>query len=229
VKTLSVKSAAIRTASAASMFAPDPMSARAAFVSATQVEAPKTEPRPEFNPEPVRSEARSAESRAEAPLPPPPGARPGVLGVLSSRDVAREIPTEAPVRTVTASIAPIVPAAAAPQPTREPVRQISTKPAPSAAAPARTEIPTAAPTKTRGGWILQVGAFEGVDEAKEKLATARARASSILKDAEAYTEVFNKGDKRFYRARFAGLKESSAEQACKELQKSKMACFAVRN
>ncbi len=52
---------------------------------------------------------------------------------------------------------------------------------------------------------------------------------SILKDDAAYTEVFSKGDKRYYRARFAGLKESSAEQACKELQKSKMACFAVRN
>ncbi len=71
--------------------------------------------------------------------------------------------------------------------------------------------------------------FEDVDEAKEKLAAARSKIASILKDAQAYTEVFNKGDKRFYRARFAGLKESSAEQACKELQKSKMACFATKN
>jgi D-alanyl-D-alanine carboxypeptidase len=166
------------------------------------------------------------EARSETLPPPPPGSRPGVLGVLPARDVAREEARDLPVRTVTASIAPAAPAP-------PPVKEIPAKPAIVAAAPvaapARVETPVISNSKPRSGWIVQVGAFEDVAEAKEKLAAARTKAGSLLKDAAAYTEVFSKGDKRYFRARFAGLKESSADLACKELQKSKMACFAVRN
>ncbi|MET0278004.1 MAG: SPOR domain-containing protein, partial [Pseudorhodoplanes sp.] len=228
VKTLSVKAAAVRTAST-SMFAPDPMSARSALVAAATIDAVRQET-PEPRPEP-RSE----------PMPPPPGARPGVLGVLSAKDLvrdnSRDAAREVQVRAVTASIAPVP---QAPAPVREPAKEIAVKPVPavaapiavapvSPAAPAKIEPPVISTGKTRSGWIVQVGAFEEVSEAKEKIVEARSRAASILKGAEAYTEVFSKGDKRYYRARFAGLKEGSAEQACKELQKSKMACFAVRN
>jgi D-alanyl-D-alanine carboxypeptidase len=227
VKTLSVKAAAVKTASATSMFAPEPMSARSSLVNAAQIEAPAPRAEaPKFDmPKP---EARP-EARAETLPPSPPGARPGVLGVLPAKDA----PMDAAPRTMTASIAPVPPA---PPAAKEPVREIAAKPAPAPVAfapvapPAPAKAEAAIPTsKPRSGWIVQVGAFEDVDEAKEKLAAARARIASILKDAEPYTEVFSKGDKRYYRARFAGLKESSAELACKELQKSKMACFAVRN
>jgi D-alanyl-D-alanine carboxypeptidase len=231
VKTLSVKAAAIRTAST-SMFAPDPISARSALVAAATIEAPKPE------------------ARAETLPPPPPGARPGVLGVLPGKDTGRDnsndAAKEAPVRIVTASAA-LAPPAPAPvrEPAKEPTREIAVKPVPAAPAPvapapiaiaavappapARVEAPAISSSKPRSGWIVQVGAFEEVSEAKEKIAEARAKAASILKGAEAYTEIFSKANKRYYRARFAGLKEGSAEQACKELQKSKMACFAVRN
>ena len=37
--------------------------------------------------------------------------------------------------------------------------------------------------------------------------TAKSKAGNLLKGAEPYTEVFAKGDKRYFRARFAGLKE----------------------
>ena len=67
------------------------------------------------------------------------------------------------------------------------------------------------------------------DEAREKLADAKSKAGNLLKGAEAYTEVFSKGEKRYYRARFAGLKESAAEQVCKELKRNKMACFTTKN
>jgi D-alanyl-D-alanine carboxypeptidase len=216
VKTLSVKAAAVKTASTMSMFAPDPISARSALVSAIPAEASKPE-------------MQKPEARAQALPPPPPGARPGVLGVLPARDVEKDAARDAQARTVTASIAPVPPAV------KEPVKEAAARPAAApiafapVAAPAKAEAPAIPTSKPRSGWIVQVGAFEDVDEAKEKLAAARARIASILKDAEPYTEVFSKGDKRYYRARFAGLKESSAEQACKELQKSKMACFAVRN
>lgn len=210
VKTLSVKAAA-KSTTAMSLFAPEPIAARSALVAAAPVEAPRPE------------------ARSETLPPPPPGSRPGVLGVLPGKDVAKDGAKDVPVRTVTASIAPAPPA---PPPVKEnPVKPAVVAAVPAAAPPApqKVEMPAIPTSKPRSGWILQVGAFEDVAEAKEKLATARAKAGSLLKDAEAYTEVFAKGDKRYFRARFAGLRESSAELACKELQKSKMSCFAVRN
>ena len=91
-------------------------------------------------------------------------------------------------------------------------------------------VATAAESKPRvSGWVIQVGAFEDRDEARDKLAAAQSTAGNLLRGAAPYTEIFNKGDKRFFRARFAGLKEGAAEQVCKELKKNKMACFATRN
>ncbi|ARQ01463.1 serine hydrolase [Pseudorhodoplanes sinuspersici] len=190
VKTLSVKAGPVRTASAPmSLLAPEPIATRTS------------------NGEPARTETIS-----DALPPAPPGARPGVLGVLSSRDLASR--DEMP-RTVTASVTPMpVPAARV-----------------EAAAPVQTakaETPTVSETKKRSGWIIQVGAFEDASEAKEKLADAKNK-TSLLKDAEPFTEIFEKGDKRYYRARFAGLRESAAEQACRQLKKNQIACFAVKN
>jgi D-alanyl-D-alanine carboxypeptidase len=196
VKTLSVKAGTAKVAASMSLLAPEPIAVRNAL--APVMPAPQADARAETE---VRSELRTATP------PPPPGARPGVLGVLTSKDLAAEAPAQ---RTVTASVAPPAPAPAA------------------AARPAPASMPVAE-SKPRSGWVIQVGAFEDQGEAREKLADARSKAASILKDAAPYTEVFSKGDKRYYRARFAGLKESAAEQACKELQKSKIACFATKN
>ncbi len=87
-----------------------------------------------------------------ADLPPPPGARPGVLGVLSSKDMA-QLPAQ---RTVTASVTPMAPAAAATSTAaRETARPLTNA--------------TAADSKPRiSGWIIQVGAFEDRDEATRK-------------------------------------------------------------
>jgi D-alanyl-D-alanine carboxypeptidase len=200
VKTFSVKAGAAKTVAAMSMLAPEPIAIRNALTSApaSSVETSETGRDVEARPNPDGSFP-----------PPPPGARPGVLGVLSSKDMAH-----APVqRTVTASIAPVAPASAP----REQARP----------APATAAVPESKPRT--GGWIIQVGAFEDRDEAREKIADARSKAGNLLKGAEPYTEVFAKGEKRFYRARFAGLKESAAEEACKELKKNKVACFAARN
>jgi D-alanyl-D-alanine carboxypeptidase len=204
VKTFSVKAGVVKTVTAMSMLAPEPIAARNAFASAPTTTAQRSEPQAEAE---IRSETAS--------LPPVPvGARPGVLGVLSSKDIAQP-PVQ---RTVTASVAPMVPAAPSVQAAREVAR------------PASPALPAVADRKPRNsGWIIQVGAFEDRDEAREKIADARSRAGNLLKGAEPYTEIFAKGDRRFYRARFAGLKESSAEQACKELQKANIACFATRN
>ncbi len=184
VKTLSVKAGPVRTASAPmSLIAPEPMATRT-----------------------LDGASGRAETASDAMPPPPPGARPGVLGVLSSRDIASR---DVAPRTVTASVTP----------------------SPAPVARTETVVPvqaTASESKRRSGWIIQIGAFEEASEAKDKLADAKSKIN-LLKDAEPFTEIFAKGDKRYYRARFAGLGERSAEQACRQLKKNHIACFAVRN
>ena len=81
----------------------------------------------------------------------------------------------------------------------------------------------------RSGWIIQVGAFEDENEAKEKLSSARSKANKLLGSADPFTESVVKGDKTYYRARFAGLKQDEAEAACKYLKRNDMACMAIRN
>ena len=219
VKTFSVKAGALKVATATSLLSPDPIAGRNALVSAAPVVNP---PARLDAPAPAAAEVRPDMKPAGLP-PAPPGARPGVLGVLSSRDVAqdgeaaRESHRSAPPSRLATASAPAN--AASPAVPLKPAVAPSAAPAPI----------TVATKRTRSGWIVQVGAFEDQAEAREKLAAAKAKASTLLKDAEPYTEVFAKGDKRYFRARFAGLKESTAEQACKELQKSNIACFATKN
>ena len=47
---------------------------------------------------------------------------------------------------------------------------------------------------TRGGWVIQVGAFEDESEAKERLASAQSKAARLLGKANRYTERTTKGE-----------------------------------
>jgi D-alanyl-D-alanine carboxypeptidase len=161
----------------------------------------------------------------------------------------------APVQT--ASLAPmptLVPVAApSPQPAAAPVVHTppasqllaapstivvaSTEPA-SIVVSARTEAargdlakpqPAMPQTRANGGWLIQIGAFEGEDEAKQHLSAAQFKAPAMLAAADAFTERVQKGDKALYRARFAGFDKATAEAACKQLKRSDIDCMAVRN
>ena len=161
----------------------------------------------------------------------------------------------APVQT--ASLAPmptLVPVAApSPQPAAAPIVHTppasqslaapstivvaSTEPA-SIAVSARTEAargdlakpqPAMPQTRAHGGWLIQIGAFEGEDEAKQHLSSAQLKAPAMLAAADAFTERVQKGDKALYRARFAGFDKATAEAACKQLKRSDIDCMAVRN
>jgi D-alanyl-D-alanine carboxypeptidase len=193
VRTFSVRAGLTKTVAAMSLLSPEPIAVRSALDPAAAAQGGEARPEPDGDRLP----------------PPPPGAKPGVLGVLSAKDTAQP---PAP-RMVTASVTPMAPAASAAA-----IRD-----------PAPTTMPVADRKPRSSGWIIQVGAFEGRDEAREKLADAKSKVGNLLKGAEPYTEVYARGDKRYYRARFAGLKESAAEQACKELKKNKVACFATKN
>ncbi|MDO8877813.1 MAG: SPOR domain-containing protein [Pseudolabrys sp.] len=126
--------------------------------------------------------------KSSEPLPPPPGAAPGILGVLPAHEV------KAPAPAIVASV--------------------STEHASRAA---------------RGGWMIQVGAFPDETNAKERLTAAQTKAKEQLGKADPFTEKVAKGDRSLYRARFAGLDKSQAEDACKNLKRSEIPCMLLKN
>ncbi len=99
------------------------------------------------------------------------------------------------------------------------------------AAPARAAEPVARPNRSsaaNGHWVIQVGAFEQEEEARQHLSVARSKAAELLGAADPYTERTTKGDKTFYRARFARFDRTQAEAVCKQLQRSEIACLALK-
>ena len=104
------------------------------------------------------------------------------------------------------------------------------RPAPASAAvrgPA-PNFPAARPTH-RGGWLIQIGAFDEEGEAKQRLQSALSIAKGTLVTADPFTERVTKGAKTLYRARFAGFDKDRAEAACKQLKRNDFACLALKN
>ena len=75
----------------------------------------------------------------------------------------------------------------------------------------RQREPTPAQIRARGGWLIQIGAFEAEDEAKQHLSEAQHKVHAMLAAADPFTERVQKGDKALYRARFAGFDKATAE------------------
>jgi D-alanyl-D-alanine carboxypeptidase len=86
------------------------------------------------------------------------------------------------------------------------------------------------PVATHTGWIIQVGALESESEAEQRIDSARNQAHGLLSKADPFTEpVVAKGDRKLFRARFAGLDRDQAEAVCRMLRRSDMSCMTVRN
>jgi D-alanyl-D-alanine carboxypeptidase len=86
------------------------------------------------------------------------------------------------------------------------------------------------PVATHTGWIIQVGALESESEARERIDAARNQARGLLSKADPFTEaVVAKGDRKLFRARFAGLDRDQAEAVCRTLKRSDISCITVRN
>ena len=96
-------------------------------------------------------------------------------------------------------------------------------------APVSAAVTQQAAAKTRGGWIIQVGAFDVEQEAKQRLTLAQSKAKTELGEAAGFTEPVARGHKTLYRARFAGLDKMQAETACKSLKRSEIPCMMLRN
>jgi D-alanyl-D-alanine carboxypeptidase len=91
---------------------------------------------------------------------------------------------------------------------------------------------SAAPTsrpQLRSGWLIQVGAYQAEQEAKQRLSAVRSKAAKILAGADPFTETFDKGGTTYYRARFAGLDKDKAEAACKYLKRNDVECVTIKN
>ena len=90
--------------------------------------------------------------------------------------------------------------------------------------------PSSPPPRVHTGWIIQVGALESESEARARIEAARGQASGLLAKAESFTEpVVAKGDRKLFRARFAGLDREQAEAVCRTLKRSAISCITVRN
>jgi len=132
---------------------------------------------------------------------------------------ARELPQEASAYAETQ-------ASALPTPSPRPVRVAS---ASNDIEGAPQVAPTAERQPVRKGWFIQIGATTAPDSAQALLSDAKSKGGRVLSSAEPFTEVYAKGDTTYYRARFAGFNERSADAACKALKRSSVSCFAVKN
>jgi D-alanyl-D-alanine carboxypeptidase len=111
--------------------------------------------------------------------------------------------------------------------TAAPVSAEPVKVEPAKAEPAKSEPP--AQFRARGGWLIQIGAYPGEDEAKQHLSAARSKVRDKLAAADPFTERVLKGDKALYRARFAGFDKETADATCKQLKRNDFDCITVKN
>ena len=117
--------------------------------------------------------------------------------------------------------------------TTKPAVVTSTNPTPTKAEPANPEPEALKPAKQQahasGGWLIQIGAFDGEAEARQHLSEAQLNASTALAAADPFTERVQRGDKVLYRARFAGFDKETAEIACEQLKRGHFECMALKN
>ena len=171
-----------------------------------------------------------------------PAAKPAAAPVQAEPVAAKPAPVQ------TASVGPVaVRELAAPQPAPAKIQAAAAPAAPppaprpgilgvlpaAAAAAGKAIVPTASAAETkpaiaRSGWAIQIGAFEEEAEAKERLSAAQTKAGGVLKKADPYTERITKGEKTYYRARFAGFDRDQAEAACKQLKRSDIVCISMK-
>jgi D-alanyl-D-alanine carboxypeptidase len=201
VKTVQIKAGQIKLAAAGPAQSPAPVTNA---ISPARLEVPETSSaivaKAETKTEPSRVEPAKADM---PPQPPKFGTGNGVLGVLPASSVPSASPSQA---------------------------MAYADPAPRAQPQTVQQNGAIKPVAARTGWIIQVGALESEGEARQRIEAARSQAHGLLAKADPFTEpVVAKGDKKLFRARFAGLERDQAEAVCKALRRSDISCITVRN
>jgi D-alanyl-D-alanine carboxypeptidase len=185
-------------------------------------------------PLPLEQPAQAIESTAAIPSPPPESnspMKPVQVKTVAVKLVPAEPKSNPPPTPVPAEIA-------AAEKMRPPSQDTGTSPqSPAGDSPSRNaSAPTSEKAKDqisvrqikRRGWAIQVGAFEDEKDAKERLSSAQSTAARLLAKADGYTERTTKGDKTYYRVRFAGLNRERAKAICRKLKRNDMACMALK-
>ncbi len=233
VRTVTFRTAPMQTASMSPMPALVPVAPQAAAPVAAPVPAPVAVAAPQ--PAPVQ---QAVQLPVQLPV---PAEQPRT--VVASADPVAAAQIAAPVQAapeparanVVAVAAPVVAPVAAPiaqpvqaepetasayAPQAQPVMSQPFMPALSA---------PAAAAHAHGGWMIQIGAFDDEDQAKQHLSAAQGKVHTTLAAADPFTERVQKGDKALFRARFAGFDKTTAESACKELKRSDFECMALKD
>ena len=164
-------------------------------------------------------------STASAPAPRAAATQPTPSAPPAAAAQPWSMPSKEPIK---AAAWPAPAAAPAPEPAPATKTQVVAKTEP-ALKTAKAEPAPARKAQTHSGWIIQIGAFETAGEAKQRLDAAQSKAKGVLARADAFTEPVTKGDKTFYRARFAGLEKSQAEATCKQLKRNDISCMTLKN
>jgi D-alanyl-D-alanine carboxypeptidase len=79
-----------------------------------------------------------------------------------------------------------------------------------------------------GRFEIQIGAYSSAAEAKLALAATRHRATDLLAGATLATSPIQKGNRRLYRARFAGFSAPVAANTCLELRRRQIDCLVLQ-
>src|SRR6266702_1059557 len=202
VKTVQVKAGPTKLASASPV---QPATSVANTVSPARLDVQETSSAMVAKPETSKSEvAKSDQLRPD--MPPQPanhGTGNGILGVL-------------PASSLSSPSTPQALAYSDPTPSPQP-QAVQQNGAIKAVAP-------------HTGWIIQVGAMDSEDVARQRIEAARSQARGLLTKADPFTEpVVGKGDKKLFRARFAGLDRDQAEAVCRTLKRSDISCITIKN
>jgi D-alanyl-D-alanine carboxypeptidase len=219
VRTVTYRTAPVQTASLAPMpslvpVAVQPVPQPAPVATAT---LPAPSPVPAATPAPVQA----VQAAPQPVMTPITRATADNRGAAADADSAAE-PTPAPVQTRAALAQPVQ--AQLVQAPRAGHAEIAD------AAPDRAEPATIAPKiRAHGGWLIQIGAFDDEDQAKQHLSAAQQKVRTALAAADPFTERVQKGDKALFRARFAGFDKTAAESACKALKRSDFECMALKD
>jgi len=83
-------------------------------------------------------------------------------------------------------------------------------------------MPKAAPVREQRNWWVQVGQFRSRQAARAQIETMSRKFASLFDNAEGFVD----GGRHTYRARFSGLTETAAREACSTVKSRGVPCMA---
>jgi D-alanyl-D-alanine carboxypeptidase len=209
VKTVQIKAGQLKLASAGPAQPATPVTS--SISSAVRPEVPETSNAVVAKAETNKAETNKEVARSEiarTEMPPQPanhGTGNGVLGVLPASSAPPSVSSQAMAYA-------------------DPASRSSSPPQ------AIQQNGAIKPVTAHTGWIIQVGALESESEARLRIEAARNQAHGLLAKADPFTEaVVAKGERKLFRARFAGLDRDQAEAVCRTLKRSDISCITVKN